>query len=297
MPGARHRAHRLAGLAGSRGSAAARARPAGRCRRAAGSRRSARDRELVGAGRAAEAEVDAAGIERLERAELLGDHERRVVRQHDPARADADRRRAGGDVRDHDRGRGAGDAGHVVVLGEPEAPVAEPLGVLGQVERVRGARRRASRLRRSARGRARRAAASRRISCARGGERLEAGALVRCDVASEELERAPRLLCGIFRPSECGVVLGQLLVEVRSGRAGAERPGDRLLCSSRGVGGTSERAQGDGDGVACDLDRRARRTGVSARTARACSNTGSASAYAPSSWSLQPRLLRSGPRQ
>ena len=49
------------------------------------------------------------GKQRLERAELLGDHERRVVRQHDPAGADADRLGAAGDVGDHDRGRGAGD--------------------------------------------------------------------------------------------------------------------------------------------------------------------------------------------
>ena len=41
-----------------------------------------------------------------------------------------------GDVRDHDRGRGARDARHAVVLGEPEAPVAPALGVLRQVERV-----------------------------------------------------------------------------------------------------------------------------------------------------------------
>ena len=47
-------------------------------------------RGLVGAGGAAEAEVDAAGEERGERAELLGDLERRVVGEHDPARADAD---------------------------------------------------------------------------------------------------------------------------------------------------------------------------------------------------------------
>ena len=39
----------------------------------------------VAAGRPAEAEIDAAGIERGQRAELLGDDERRVVRQHDPA--------------------------------------------------------------------------------------------------------------------------------------------------------------------------------------------------------------------
>ena len=45
---------------------------------------------LVGAGRPADAEVDAPGMERLEHAELLGDDERRVVGQHDAARADAD---------------------------------------------------------------------------------------------------------------------------------------------------------------------------------------------------------------
>ena len=45
---------------------------------------------LVRSRRAAEAEVDAAGEQRVERAELLGDHQRRVVGQHDAARADAD---------------------------------------------------------------------------------------------------------------------------------------------------------------------------------------------------------------
>ena len=62
-------------------------------------------RQLVGARRPAEAEVDAAGVQRLERAELLGDHDRRVIRQHDPARADADRLRAARHVGDHDGGR------------------------------------------------------------------------------------------------------------------------------------------------------------------------------------------------
>ena len=37
---------------------------------------------------------------------------------------------------DEDGGRGARDAGHVVVLGEPEAREAETLGVAGEVERV-----------------------------------------------------------------------------------------------------------------------------------------------------------------
>ena len=41
-----------------------------------------------------------------------------------------------GDVRDDDRGRGARDAGHAVMLGEPEAMVAPALGVAREVERV-----------------------------------------------------------------------------------------------------------------------------------------------------------------
>ena len=96
-------------------------------------------RALVGARRASQAEIDAARIERLERAELLGDHERRVIRQHDAAGADADRARAAGDVADHDRRRGARDADHVVVLGEPEPRVAPTLGVLRELERARAA--------------------------------------------------------------------------------------------------------------------------------------------------------------
>ena len=91
---------------------------------------------LVGAGRAAEAEVDPAREERFERPELLGDDQRRVVGQHDPAGADPDRRRAGADIGERDRGRGAGDARHRMMLGHPEAPIAEPLGSLGEVERV-----------------------------------------------------------------------------------------------------------------------------------------------------------------
>ncbi len=90
----------------------------------------------VGAGRAAEAKVDAAGMERGERAELLGNDQRRVVGQHDAAGADADGRGAGGDMADDDGGRGAGDARHVVMLGEPVAVVAEPLGMAGEIERV-----------------------------------------------------------------------------------------------------------------------------------------------------------------
>ena len=90
----------------------------------------------VGARRTAEPEVDAAGMQGGERPELLGDHQRRVVGQHDAARADADRRGSRRDMGDDHRGRRAGDARHVVMLGEPVALVAEALGVAGEVERV-----------------------------------------------------------------------------------------------------------------------------------------------------------------
>ena len=98
-------------------------------------------------------------MQRLERPELLGDHERRVVRQHDPSRPDPDRLGRVCEVRDHDRRRRAGDPAQVVVLGDPVARVA------------RGARRAvrdrssyeapvpASRPRRSVRGRGSRRAA------------------------------------------------------------------------------------------------------------------------------------------
>ncbi len=93
-------------------------------------------RRHVGAGGAAEAEVDAPGMEGGERAEGFRHHQRRVVGEHDAAGADADRRRAGGDMGDHHRGRGAGDAGHVVMLGEPVAAIAETLRMAGEVEGV-----------------------------------------------------------------------------------------------------------------------------------------------------------------
>jgi len=86
--------------------------------------------------RATEAEIDSPGKERFERTELLGDDERRVIRQHDAARADAYGGRAGGDMRDDDRRRCAGDSGHVVMLGDPETPVAETLRLAREIERT-----------------------------------------------------------------------------------------------------------------------------------------------------------------
>lgn len=56
----------------------------------------------VGAGGAAEAEVDTVRGERLQGAELFRDDERRVVREHDAARAEADAVRVGREMaQDH----------------------------------------------------------------------------------------------------------------------------------------------------------------------------------------------------
>ena len=109
-----------------------------------GAQRIGRDR--IGARRAAEAEIDAAGKQRLQHLETLGDHQRRVVRQHHAARADAQMRRRRRDLADHDLRRGAGDVRKIMVFGDPVTLVAKPVGKPRQIERI-AQRRRARRSR------------------------------------------------------------------------------------------------------------------------------------------------------
>ena len=61
---------------------------------------------------------------------LFGDDQRRVVGQHDAARADPDPPRDRGQVRDEHRRAGARHRRHVVVLGHPDPAVAQPVGGL-----------------------------------------------------------------------------------------------------------------------------------------------------------------------
>jgi hypothetical protein len=61
----------------------------------------------IGARRAPESEIDAAGKQRLEHLEALGHHQRRMIRQHHAAGADPDAVRHRGDLPNHDVGRGA----------------------------------------------------------------------------------------------------------------------------------------------------------------------------------------------
>ena len=99
---------------------------------------------LVGARRAAETEVDAPGIQRIQSAELLGDDERCVVREHDASGTHPDRGGPVRDVADHHRGRRARDSGHVVMLRHPVTAVPERLCAAGEVEGVANRQRRAS---------------------------------------------------------------------------------------------------------------------------------------------------------
>ncbi len=91
---------------------------------------------LVAARRAADAEIDAAGEQRLQHAEILRHLEGAVVRQHHAARADLHMLREAGDARDQHFRRRARQRLAAVMLGQPVAVIAEAIAELGQLERV-----------------------------------------------------------------------------------------------------------------------------------------------------------------
>ena len=82
-------------------------------------------RRVIAARRPADAEIDAAGVERLEHAEGLGHLERAVIGEHDAARADADRAGLGTEPRQQHLGCRARESRKIVVLREPVAVIAE----------------------------------------------------------------------------------------------------------------------------------------------------------------------------
>jgi hypothetical protein len=93
-----------------------------------------RGRHGIGSRGTPYAEVDAPWVQRLQHPEGLDDPQWSVVGKHDPTCTDSD---AGGLTRhvpNHHLWRGAGDAGQVVVLGEPVSLVSEPVGEPGQSE-------------------------------------------------------------------------------------------------------------------------------------------------------------------
>ena len=94
------------------------------------------NRKLVGAGGASETEIDAAGEELGESSELLRDDVRRVVGKHDSAGGEANGFGRGSEMGEDEGGRGAGDAGRVVVLRYPDSFVSKALEVDGEVAGV-----------------------------------------------------------------------------------------------------------------------------------------------------------------
>ena len=87
--------------------------------------------QRVGARRPAQRQVDASRIHGQQRPERLGNLERGMVGQHDPRGADPDPRGMRADVRRQQLRGTARQAGHVVMLGNPVAPVAGRLDGAG----------------------------------------------------------------------------------------------------------------------------------------------------------------------
>jgi len=86
--------------------------------------------------RTAKAEIEAAGIQGIDQAELLNGGQGGAVPHLDRAGSDPDRRGRGGRQGQDDGRGGSGDAGVEVVLGKPVPGVAEALGGLRQVDAV-----------------------------------------------------------------------------------------------------------------------------------------------------------------
>jgi hypothetical protein len=83
--------------------------------------------ELICTGGASDAQVDPSGVEGLERTELLGHHQWRVIGEHDAAGTDPQGGGGVGQVGDEHRWSRARNGRHAVVLGHPEAPVTQLL--------------------------------------------------------------------------------------------------------------------------------------------------------------------------
>ena len=88
---------------------------------------------LVGARGAAQPQINSAGEQRIERAELFGDHDRRMIGQHDAAGTDANRAGGPGHMGQHDAGRRAGNAFHTVMFGGPVPVEAQAFGMPRQI--------------------------------------------------------------------------------------------------------------------------------------------------------------------
>ena len=92
--------------------------------------------DYVRAGSAADSKVDPPGIQCFQGSELLGNDQRGVIGKHDAARTHAQGGGSSGNMANQDGGSGAGDARHVVMLGQPKPGKSPRLSVLREVETI-----------------------------------------------------------------------------------------------------------------------------------------------------------------
>ena len=90
----------------------------------------------IAAGCTTEPQIYAPGRECIQHAKLLGHFERGVVRQHDACTAKADALGARRDRCQQDFGRGACNAGQIVMLADPEPGVTPFFTALRQIQRL-----------------------------------------------------------------------------------------------------------------------------------------------------------------
>ena len=93
-------------------------------------------RTLVGARGPPQPQIDPAGVEGGQGTDLLGDNERGVVGQHDPAGGDAQALGGGQDLPHEDDGRRGQVGGGAVMLGQPVALVAGGVGGTSEGDHV-----------------------------------------------------------------------------------------------------------------------------------------------------------------
>ena len=91
---------------------------------------------LIAARCATKPEIDSSRIQRIQGTELLGDHQRRMVGQHNATRTEMQRGGIGSQITNQYGGRCAGDAGHVVMFSQPVAVVAALFGQSSEIKRV-----------------------------------------------------------------------------------------------------------------------------------------------------------------
>ena len=92
--------------------------------------------DVIGSWRSTESQVNATRVQGLQGGELLGHHERRVIGEHDAARAHPHRRSGGGQMLNENSGSGTRDGRDRVMLRDPKPVIPETLRFNGEHRRL-----------------------------------------------------------------------------------------------------------------------------------------------------------------